>query len=139
LAIASGATFVARSFSGDIPHLTKILIEAINHKGFALVDILQPCTTLNHTNTFAWYRERIYNINDISGNSARYNLEETGYLPNNKNLAFAKTQEWGEKIPTGIFYKEERLTLENQLLSKDTVLADQPLELSIEKLLAEFN
>jgi len=126
LAIASGATFVARSFSGDVPHLTRVLIEAIRHKGFALIDILQPCVSLNYINTFAWYRERIYK------------LEETGYLPNDKSLAFAKAQEWGEKIPTGIFYKEERLTLEDQLLGKEAVLADQPLDISVKDLLKEF-
>ncbi|MBU4351336.1 2-oxoacid ferredoxin oxidoreductase [Patescibacteria group bacterium] len=127
LGIASGATFVARSFSGDIPHLVNILTQAINHQGFSLVDILQPCVSLNHTNTFTWYRERIYK------------LEETGYLPNDKNLAFQKSQEWGEKIPTGIFYQEERLTLEEQLLpDKNEILAKQPLETSIKKLLSEF-
>ncbi len=127
LAIASGASFVARSFSGDILHLTKILIEAINHKGFSLVDILQPCVTLNYLNTFAWYRERIYR------------LEETGYLPNDKNLAFAKAQEWGEKIPTGVFYKEKRPTLEDNLLpTKSTILAQESLGVKLNDILTEF-
>lgn len=122
LGIASGASFVARSFSNDIPHLVSILTQAINHQGFALVDILQPCISLNYTNTFAWYRDRIYK------------LEETGYLPDNKNLAFQKAQEWGDKIPIGVFYQEKRLTLENQFSD----LIDQPLETSIKDLLKEF-
>ncbi|MDP3093889.1 MAG: thiamine pyrophosphate-dependent enzyme [bacterium] len=127
LAIASGATFVARSFSGDIPHLTKILIEAINHKGFSVVDILQPCTSLNYLNTFSWYKQRIYK------------LEETDHNARDKRKAFAKTQEWGEKIPVGVFYKEERPTLEEQLLpSKEMILAEQPVGVSIKKLLSEF-
>ncbi|PIP18381.1 MAG: 2-oxoacid ferredoxin oxidoreductase [Parcubacteria group bacterium CG23_combo_of_CG06-09_8_20_14_all_35_6] len=126
LAIASGATFVARSFAGDIPYLTEVLVQAINHKGFSLVDILQPCISLNHINTFTWYRERIYK------------LEETKYSPNDKNLAFAKSLEWGEKIPIGVFYREQRLTLEDQLLNKDIVLADQALDVLIKDLLKEF-
>ena len=127
LAIASGASFVARSFSGDVPHLTKILIEAIDHKGFALVDILQPCISLNYMNTFAWYRERIYEL-------------EKDYNPQDKVLAFRRALEWGEKIPTGIFYKEERPTLEEQLLpQKDLILAEQSLKISIKNLLAEFS
>jgi len=126
LAIASGATFVARSFAGDIPYLTEVLVQAINHKGFSLVDILQPCISLNHINTFTWYRERIYK------------LEETRYSPNDKNLAFAKSLEWGEKIPIGVFYREQRLTLEDQLLNKDIVLADQALDVLIKDLLKEF-
>jgi len=126
LAIASGATFVARSFAGDIPYLTEVLVQAINHKGFSLVDILQPCISLNHINTFTWYRERIYK------------LEETKYSPNDKNLAFAKSLEWGEKIPIGVFYREQRLTLEDQLLNKDIVLADQAIDVLIKDLLKEF-
>jgi len=126
LAIASGATFVARSFAGDIPYLTEVLVQAINHKGFSLVDILQPCISLNHINTFTWYRERIYK------------LEETKYSPNDKNLAFAKSLEWGEKIPIGVFYREQRLTLEDQLLNKDIVLTDQALDVLIKDLLKEF-
>ena len=125
LAIASGASFVARGFAGDIPQLTKILVEAVNHRGFALVDVLQPCVALNHLNTYSWFRERIYNLENHDAK--------------NKVLAFEKSLEWGEKIPLGIFYQKERPTLEEQLLpDKDAILAEQPLELSIEKLLAEF-
>jgi 2-oxoglutarate ferredoxin oxidoreductase subunit beta len=127
LALASGATFVARGFAGDIPHLTKILVAGMKHRGFSLIEVLQPCTTLNHLNTFTWFRERIYK------------LEDKGRLPQDKTEAFRMTQEWGKKIPLGIFFQEERPTLEEQLLpDKDQVLAEQPLGLSIEKLLAEF-
>lgn len=122
LGIASGATFVARTFAGDIPHLISILKQAINHQGFSLVDILQPCISLNHTNTFAWYRKRIYK------------LEEAGYLPDDKTLAFQKAQEWGDKIPVGVFYQEKRATLESQFPN----LVDQPLETPIGDLLKEF-
>jgi 2-oxoglutarate ferredoxin oxidoreductase subunit beta len=127
LALASGASFVARAFAGDIPSLVDILVQAIRHKGFSLVDILQPCVTLNRLNTFSWYRERIYK------------LEETDYRPDDKMRAFEKTQEWGEKIPTGVFFREVRPTLEESVLpEKEMVLAEQSLEVEINRFLSEF-
>ncbi len=127
LAIASGATFVARSFAGDVSHLTGIITKAIKHRGFALVDILQPCVTLNSLNTFSWFKERIYK------------LEETNYQPQDKSIAFKKSLEWGKRIPIGILYQEQRSTLEEQLLpDKEMVLAEQSLKPDFKKLLSEF-
>ena len=95
-AISLGATFVARAFSGDGAHLVKIMKEAINHKGYALVDILEPCITFNHVNTFKWYNERVYKL-------------EEDYDSTDKLKAFEKAMEWGDDgIPVGIIYKEER-------------------------------
>jgi 2-oxoglutarate/2-oxoacid ferredoxin oxidoreductase subunit beta len=64
LALAEGATFVARGFAGDIPHLTELYKAAIEHDGFALVDVFQPCVTWNKLNTFSWFRERVYKLED---------------------------------------------------------------------------
>ncbi len=100
-AIISGATFAARSFSGDILHLTDILARAISHKGFSVVDVLQPCVTFNKDYSFAWYRSHIYS------------MEKEGYVPDNKLKAIEKSMEWGERIPVGVFYKEERPTIED--------------------------
>lgn len=95
LAISLGATFVARSFSGEKEHLKEILKKAINHKGYALIDILQPCVSFNKINTFKWYKDRVYK------------LDET-YNPKDKIEAFKKTQEFGDDgIPIGIFYIDE--------------------------------
>ncbi len=101
VALSAGASFVARGFAGDLPHLTSLMAAAINHKGFAMVDILQPCVTFNPLNTFDWFRQRVYD------------LDKEGYKPDNKLAALEKAMEWpknGEdnKIPLGIFYKEER-------------------------------
>ncbi len=127
LAIASGASFVSRAFAGDIPHLTEILIKAIQHKGFSVVDILQPCITLNSINTFDWFKQRIYK------------LEEFGYEPNNKTAAMEKALEWGERIPIGIFYREERPVLEENLLpEKEMILVEQKLGTGLKDLLREF-
>ena len=64
LALAAGAGFVARSFCGDPKHLIAMMKEAINYKGYALVDIFQNCVSFNKVNTFSWYRERVYHLED---------------------------------------------------------------------------
>jgi len=103
LAIASDCGFAARGFAGDIPHLANLIREGILHKGFALIDILQPCVSFNRVNTFQWYASRVYKIDD-----------EAGYDPNDSMAAFQKAQEWGERIPIGIIYRTERPTRDEQ-------------------------
>jgi 2-oxoglutarate ferredoxin oxidoreductase subunit beta len=101
LALTMGAGFVARGFSGDIPHLVNLMKEAITYKGYALLDILQPCVVWNKVNTFAWYKERVYHL-----------PEDYDYT--NKEEAFKKALEFGDKIPIGIIYKVEKETYEDQ-------------------------
>lgn len=93
IAIASGATFVARAFSGNTQHLAKMMKAAIEHKGYALVDILQPCVTFNKVNTYSYYKERVYE------------LDET-YDHTDKLKAMEKSLEGGGKIPIGIIYSQ---------------------------------
>ncbi len=95
-AITAGATFVARSFSGDKEHLVDIMKQAILHKGYSLVDILQPCVTFNHVNTFKWYKENTYKLDE-------------SYNPSDKFEAIKKAMEWENKIPLGVIYKEEKV------------------------------
>jgi 2-oxoglutarate ferredoxin oxidoreductase subunit beta len=129
LGIAAGATFVSRGFAGDIEHLTELMKRGITHKGFALIDILQPCVSFNHKNTFQWYRQRVYNLADVKG-----------YDPADKAAALEKAQEWGEKIPVGVFYRVEQPTYEDQI----PVLRGAPLvsrEINpgdVESLIKEF-
>lgn len=95
LAITLGATFVARGFSGDKEGLKEILKAAINHKGYAIIDIMQPCVTFNKINTFKWYKDRCYRLDE-------------SYDPTNKMAALQKAFEFGDEgIPLGILYKEE--------------------------------
>lgn len=96
-AISLGCSFVARSFSGDIEHLEKMITAGMNHKGYALIDILQPCVTFNKVNTYKWYKDRIYYLED-------------NYNPTNKVEAFKRSLEWTERIPLGVIYKEDRST-----------------------------
>lgn len=102
LAIMAGCGFVARSFAGDIEHLSGIIQQGIRHKGFSLIDILQPCVSFNHKNTFQWYQHRVYK------------LEEEDYDPTDKGQVRAKAEEWGERIPIGLLYREERATFEER-------------------------
>jgi len=111
VAIAAGGTFVARGFSGDIDHLVGLIKSGIQHRGFALIDILQPCVSFNHKNTHAWYKERVYK------------LEEATYRTGDRSAAMEKALEWGERIPIGVIYRQERSTFEDEL----TVLRKGPL------------
>lgn len=99
MAIALDCSFVARGYAGDSTHLKGLIKEAVNHKGFALLDILQPCVTFNKTNTYEWYRNRVYHI-------------ETDYNPEDRVKAFEKALEWGDRIPIGIIYRHNRPTYE---------------------------
>jgi 2-oxoglutarate/2-oxoacid ferredoxin oxidoreductase subunit beta len=129
LALAAGASFIARGFAGDINHLSSIIKEGINHRGFALIDILQPCVSFNHKNTYKWYQERIYKLGE--GNA---------YNPKDKLQAFNKAQEWGERIPIGIFYREDKSTYEQGIPALDNdPLIMQPFEVDkVEELISEF-
>jgi 2-oxoglutarate ferredoxin oxidoreductase subunit beta len=110
MAIALDCSFVARSFSGDTAHLKETIMAAINHKGFSLVDILQPCVTFNKVNTFEWYRKRVYHI-------------ESEYNPEDRVGAFSRALEWGDRIPIGVIYNNNRPVLEEML----PVIAEKPL------------
>jgi len=127
LALTAGATFVARGFAGDTPGLTEMLKAAIEHKGFAVVDVLQPCVTFDKVHTYSWYRSRFYKI-------------EAEYKPDNKIKAFEKAMEWGDKIPLGIIYKEDKPTSEDREAAlTGAVLKDLPLTIpNLDALLAEF-
>jgi len=131
MAISGGATFVARGFSGDPKHLAWLIAEAIKHKGFSLVDVLQPCVVYNKVQTYDFYRERVYK------------LEEEGWDPTDRKAAWEKAHEWGDRIPIGIFYHVEgEPTYEEQVLAlREGPLTKQPVGLdpqAFEALLNEF-
>ncbi|AKB37555.1 2-oxoglutarate oxidoreductase, beta subunit [Methanosarcina siciliae C2J] len=124
LAISQDCSFVARGFAGDPEHLKELIKTAITHRGFSLLDILQPCVTFNKVNTFKWYRERIYKL-------------EAEYDPYDRMKAFERALEWGEKIPNGIFYKKDKDTLEEMF----PTIREEPLvrqKFSIEDVKSEI-
>ena len=106
LAVAEGATFVARGFSGDVEHLTGLIKEAITHRGFAVVDVFQPCVTWNKLNTAAWFRERVYELEesgwDATDKAAALKLSLTTY----HELTCAPDE---CRLPIGVIYREEGL------------------------------
>lgn len=128
LALISGATFIARGFSGEPNHLAEIMAKAVGHKGFALVDIMSPCVTYNKINTYQWFRERVYK------------LSEKGHESSDWNGAMAKAREWGDKVPIGIFYETQLPTYEDEEPAlAHGPLAKQPLALkNWQDILLEF-
>ena len=121
LAVVSGFTFVARGYSYDIKHLKDLIKAAIQHKGLAFLDVLQPCPTYNDINTRDWYAGVDMAEEAQKRHSRIYKLEDTGFEPTvhfneeselNEKLsqALIKSLEWGNKIPIGIFYKNELIS-----------------------------
>lgn len=124
LAIAAGATFVARGFAGDLPHLKELLKAAINHQGFALVDILQPCVVFNKDNTFEWFKERVYKLENHDTSNKVEALKKSLEGPVHQD----------SKIPLGIFYQEKRHSV-----GSEKNLAQEDIEnIDISPLIEEF-
>lgn len=113
IAIAHNCSFVARSYAGDQKHLQAMMVAALQHTGgFALLDILQPCPTYNHLNTYQWYRERVRPVDE-------------SHDPWDRAKAFELAFRWGEEIPTGIIYRCDRPTFESRqpALAKGTLIS----------------
>ena len=117
-ALTMGATFVARGFPGELRHLVWLIGEALQHPGYALVDVLQPCVTFNRPSSYDFYNPRVYK------------LEETDHDVTDKTAAWERAYEWGERVPIGIFYRVEGVpTYEEQVSAlKAGPLVKQPLE-----------
>lgn len=120
LAVASGFTFVARGYSYDVRHLKDLVTQAVRHRGLAFLDVLQPCPTYNDINTRDWYAGKDLMEESMERHSRIYKLEETGYNPtvnyddkqeldDRMSHALTKSLEWGDRIPIGIFYKNETI------------------------------
>ena len=123
MAIVCGATYVARGFSGQQKQLVALIKGAIEHRGFAFVDVFSPCVTYNHDNTHEFFKQRTKK------------LEEMGHDPSDRSAAIARGGEWGETIPIGLFYKNDDVPALDELepvLAEGGALARQPLEISAE-------
>jgi 2-oxoglutarate ferredoxin oxidoreductase subunit beta len=128
VAVAMQASFVARGFSGMIDHLTGLIQQGLAHEGFALIDVLQPCVSFNKVNTFAWYKKRCYTLPDE-------------YDATDWQAAMQVAMEWGDKIPLGIIYRNQRTSFEKRfsvlqhgpLVGQDTKLAE------LKKILEKFS
>jgi 2-oxoglutarate ferredoxin oxidoreductase subunit beta len=119
-AINGGATFVARAFAGDMAHMKEMFKQAIAHRGFALVDVFQPCVTFNKLNTYDFFTKRVYKLESEGHDTAdRMKALEKAYEQVKTNY---------ERLPIGVFFKEERPTYEDTLPQiKEKALVEQSL------------
>lgn len=127
LALVSGFTFLARGYSYDVRHLKDIIKKAVEHKGLAFVDVLQPCPTYNDINTKEWFQGNDNVDPETKKVMPRiYKLEDTGYDgivrdPSQMNdkmaAALARSNEWGNKIPIGVFYQNEHIPTYQERIS----------------------
>jgi 2-oxoglutarate ferredoxin oxidoreductase subunit beta len=118
LAIAAGATYVARGWTGHQRHLTDLIKGGIQHRGFALIDTFSPCVTFNRDNTHDYFRQRTRK------------LEDTDYTPDNFTRAMEAAYEWDEEIPIGLFWKRDDLAALDELepvLEEGGPIARRPL------------
>src|ERR671931_182654 len=118
LAIAGGATYVARGYTGQVRHLTDLIKGGIQHRGFALIDCFSPCVTFNRDNTHEFFKQRVRKLSDVD------------HDPTDFALAMQRAYEWGEEIPIGLFWQRSDLpSLDEQepVLYEGGGLARRPL------------
>lgn len=117
-ALVSGAGFIAQGFSGNMEQLSHLIAEAVNHKGFSMINIYQPCVSFNKINTHLWYKERAFDLKD------------TGHDWSDYEKALQVVHMGEDKIPTGIIYKASGIPFHDRL----SVLEKKPLfEYSFDK------
>ena len=122
-AIMAGATFVARGYSGDGKHLVELMKKAIQHKGFALVDIFSPCVTFNHDNDYKFFKPRVKK------------LEDEGHDTSDWKAACEKAMLWGDSIYIGLYLQKDEPALSQlePVLDEGGPLGYRPLGLSREQ------
>ena len=104
LALASEGSFIARGFSGEPRMLTSLIKKALSRKGFAIIDVLSPCVTQNKVNTYDWFKDNVFHLE-----------EDPGFNPRNKEHAWKRLIS-NPKIPLGLLYEEERPSFEELVL-----------------------
>jgi 2-oxoglutarate ferredoxin oxidoreductase subunit beta len=125
LAIEAKAGLVARGFAGDMPHLTNLIVKAASHQGFSLVEILQPCVTFNHLNTYEWFRSRLAKTETAASDIT----------------SGIKLAQWSDKeIKIGVLYQNDRPAFHRKLpqLDKISMLKSSGHKRNIKKLLESF-
>jgi len=113
LALAAGATFVARGYSAEQKHLTELIKQGIEHEGFSFLDVFSPCVTYNHDNTYQWYKPRVKKLED-----------DAAYDATDWTAAMEKSLLWGDEIPIGRFFERTDLP---SLHGAEPVLNEGPL------------
>ncbi|MRG85325.1 2-oxoacid:ferredoxin oxidoreductase subunit beta [Salinibacillus xinjiangensis] len=131
MALSSGATFVAQSFSSDIKDLTSIIEQGVNHKGFSLINVFSPCVTYNKVNTYEWFKENLVKVSSIED-----------YDPSDRGLAM-KTLMDHDSLVTGLIYQDKEKKSYQEMVKgyREVPLKDSELGMEREKfdqLVSEF-
>lgn len=128
LALSAGGGFVARGYAGKPAELKELIKKAIVHRGFSLLDILQPCVTFNKANTFEFYNKKVYS------------LAGAGHKTTDFEAAYMRAREWGEKIPLGLFYHDSREPYGDDLPQEQgkAVAARPVVKRKVSQLIKEF-
>jgi 2-oxoglutarate ferredoxin oxidoreductase subunit beta len=111
LAIAAGATYVARAYTGQVKHMVDLIKGGIQHRGFALIDAFSPCVTFNHDNGHEFFKQRTKKLEDIN------------HDPTSFSSAMERGHQWGDEIFIGLFWKRTDLPSLDQL---EPVVAEGP-------------
>ncbi len=126
VAVAMEASFVARGFAGNQESLADLMVRAVTHRGFALLDVLQPCVTFNRINTWRFYQERCVEIKD--------------HDPADWEKAMRLARQWGDEIPIGVIFKREKPTFADHFPAlKKGPLVNKPVDLeALKKFMESF-
>ena len=126
LAISANASFVARAFAGHIQELSKLMKQAIEHEGFSLIDVLQPCPTFNKTHDMKWYLE------NTRAAQIDYDLAD--------QAAALKQVLKKEPIELGLFYQAKRLAYHQELaqLQEKSLIEQFPLRQNLQAAISSF-
>lgn len=129
LAIASGATFVAREYASHITQLSELIAKANDHRGTAIIDVLQPCISFNDLYTNVFYQQNTYYL-------------PKDYDATNQLKAFEKSLEWGEKkIPLGILYQVEKQSYEDQIsqITEEPLIDNSPTKKDLSEIFKKYS
>jgi 2-oxoglutarate/2-oxoacid ferredoxin oxidoreductase subunit beta len=151
LALAAGYTWIGRGYAYDVAGLSSLIQEAISHPGIAFLDVLQPCPKYNDLHSREWYAERLYALNE-DGHDPLIGPGSDPKLKQERQMqCLLRAQEWGERIPTGVFLQDLSVPDFGTLISQvqpsysDTPPCNQPVadasgapQVDLEPLLAEL-
>ena len=134
LALSAGYTFVARSYAFNLPHLKAMIRQAVEHRGMALVDVLQPCPTYNDLHTKDWFgqmvetpdgpKPRTYTLDSVGYDGRVRNPDDPEEVERQREGAFEMAHRKGERVPLGVFYQIELPTFEERLAANIPILKD---------------
>lgn len=127
IATAMRAGFVARGFSGMTDHLVDLIQQGIRHQGLSIIDILSPCVSFNKVNTFAWYKQRCYEL-------------AKDYDPTDWKSAMEVAEEWGDRIPVGVIYRNSRPAFEEHFpaLAKGSLVGQEVDRSTLVRIIGEY-